>query len=160
MSFDLWIQFAVVTTILACNVRLNLCFGVLLWTMWTMRCQTLSSLGFFCRGENKIEEKTWRNLTQAQEFFLLDWLMIAYIALFSALLSRLTALACGSTWVTSFVALFFFFFWISTEVVYLQCWHGWCHMKLQPSRRKSCVHHTTMHHVTSSKATYVRCMRV
>ena len=25
------------------------------------------------------------------------------------------------------------FFWISTEVVYLQCWHGWCHMKLQPS---------------------------
>ena len=34
------------------------------------------------------------------------WLMIAYIALFSALLSRLTALACGSTWVTSFIALF------------------------------------------------------
>ena len=30
--------------------------------------------------------------------------MIAYIALFSALLSRLTALACGSTWVTSFIA--------------------------------------------------------
>ena len=35
-----------------------------------------------------------------------DWLMIAYIALFSALLSRLTALACGSTWVTSFIARF------------------------------------------------------
>ena len=34
--------------------------------------------------------------------------MIAYIALFSALLSRLTALACGSTWVTSFVAHFCF----------------------------------------------------
>ena len=32
--------------------------------------------------------------------------MIAYIALFSALLSRLTALARGSTWVTSFVAHF------------------------------------------------------
>ena len=28
-------------------------------------------------------------------------------------------------------------------------------MKLQPSRRKFCVHHTTMHHVTSCKATYV-----
>ena len=63
----------------------------------------------------------------------IDWLMIAYIALFSALLSRLTALACGSTWVTSFIE----HFWISTEVVYLQRWHGWCHMKLQPSRRKS-----------------------
>ena len=44
--------------------------------------------------------------------------------------------------------------------MYLQRWHGWCHMKLQPSRRKSCVHHTTIHHVTSCKATYVRCMRV
>ena len=31
---------------------------------------------------------------------LIDWLMFAYIALFSALLSRLTTLACGSTWVT------------------------------------------------------------
>ena len=34
------------------------------------------------------------------------WLMIAYIALFSALLSRLTALACGSAWVTRFIARF------------------------------------------------------
>ena len=33
--------------------------------------------------------------------------MIACIALFSALLSRLTALACGSTWMTSFIARFF-----------------------------------------------------
>ena len=32
------------------NVRLNVCPGVLLWTMWTMRCQTFSSLTFFCRG--------------------------------------------------------------------------------------------------------------
>ena len=37
--------------------------------------------------------------------WLIDWLMITYIALFSALLSRLTALAYGSTCVTSF---FFF----------------------------------------------------
>ena len=33
----------------------------------------------------------------------LFWLMIAYIVLFSALLSRLTVLAWGSTWVTSFL---------------------------------------------------------
>ena len=32
--------------------------------------------------------------------------MITYIALFSALLSRLTALACGSMWVTGFIARF------------------------------------------------------
>ena len=48
----------------------------------------------------------------------------------------------------------------STKVVCLQRWHGWCHMELLPSRRTFCVHHTTMHHVTSCKATYVRCMRV
>ena len=40
--------------------------------------------------------------------WLTDWLMITYIALFSALLSRLTALACGSTWVTSFFIARFF----------------------------------------------------
>ena len=39
--------------------------------------------------------------------------MIAYIALFSALLSRLTALACGSTWVTTFYSAFFFFFFLN-----------------------------------------------
>ena len=27
----------------------------------------------------------------------------------------------------------FYVFWISTEVVYLQCWHGWCHIKLLSS---------------------------
>ena len=87
----------------------------------------------------------------APHLFLIDWLMITYIALFSALLSRLTGLTCGSAWVTSFIAHFL----ISTELVYLISWHGWCHMKLQPSWHKSCVHH-----VTSCKATYVRCMRV
>ena len=58
-----------------------------------------------------------------------------YTALFSALLSRLIALACGSTWVTSFIARF----WISIEVVYLQRWHGWCHMKLLSCRRVLCT---------------------
>ena len=38
----------------------------------------------------------------------IDLLMITYIALFSALLSRLTVLTCGSAWVTSFIAFFFF----------------------------------------------------
>ena len=39
---------------------------------------------------------------------LIDWLMITYIVLFSALLSRLTALAYGSTCVTSFLIACFF----------------------------------------------------
>ena len=40
--------------------------------------------------------------------------------------------------------------------MYLQRWHGWCHMKQQPSRRKFCVHHTIMHHVTPSEQHTVR----
>ena len=38
--------------------------------------------------------------------WLIDWLMIVHNALFSALLSRLTALTRGSAWVTSFTARF------------------------------------------------------
>ena len=37
---------------------------------------------------------------------------------------------------TAFYSAFFFFFWISNEVVYL---HGWCHKKLLPSRRVLCT---------------------
>ena len=71
--------------------------------------------------------------------------MIAYTARFSALEHTHYA-RCGST---AFYSVFFFL--ISTEVVYLRRWH---HMKLLPSRREFCVHHTTVHHVTSCKATY------
>ena len=53
---------------------------------------------------------------------MIDWLVITYIVLFSALLSRLIALACGSTWLMS-DKLFITRFWISTEVVCLQRWH-------------------------------------
>ena len=40
---------------------------------------------------------TLHDFKQMVTFFSFSFLMIAYIALFSALLSRLTALACGST---------------------------------------------------------------
>ena len=78
-------------------------------------------------------------------------MMITYIALFSALLSRLTALACDSTWVTSIIARFLNIHWggVLTALALL------VPHELQPSRRKSCVHHTIMLHVTSCKATYV-----
>ena len=89
-----------------------------------------------------------------------DWLIIAYIGLFSALLSRLTALACGSTWVTSFLQSSFCFCFQHPPKWLLKWWHGWCHMKLQLSRCKFCVHHTTILHVTSCKATQVGSMCV
>ena len=48
--------------------------------------------------------------------------MFAYIALFSALLSRLTALVCGSTRVTSFMARFLFVFVFVVFVEYPPIW--------------------------------------
>ena len=83
--------------------------------------------------------------------------------LYSTILCSPEQTHCTCVWFCMRLALWCFcfcFFSISTEVVYLQCWHGWCHRKLQPSWRKSCVHHTTIHHVTSCKATYIRCMHV
>ena len=64
-----------------------------------------------------ISTKIWQEVQDLSMCILTDWLMIAYLALFSTLLSRLTALACDSTWVTSFSQHIFIF--IFTRVVYL-----------------------------------------
>ena len=82
--------------------------------------------------------------------------------LYSAILRSLEQTHCARLWFYMSDKLFLFFFSFSNihRSGVLKRWHGWCRMKLQPSRRKFCVHHTTMHHVTSCKATYVRCMRV
>ena len=115
------------------------------------RCRNLAAL---CRESRAIRGKFFK--PEVVQNFL--GLMIACIALSPlSWADSLRSHVVLHEWLTSFIARFFF---ISTEVVYLQRWHGWFHMKLQPSRRKSCVHHTTMLHVTSCKATYVRCMRV
>ena len=37
------------------------------------------------------------------------------------------------------IAFYSAFVWISTDVVYLQRWHGWCHIKRLPSRRVLCT---------------------
>ena len=81
----------------------NCCCGQRSWAVW-------QKTGRYC---------PWtfvRRFTCPNRF----WLMIAYMALFSSLLSRLTALAHGSTWTTSFFIFYSAFFWISTTVAYLQ----------------------------------------
>ena len=83
------------------------------------------------------------------------WWLFLYSAILRSRADSLRSHVILHEWLAFYSA-----FLISTEVVYLQRWHGWCHIKLLPSRRKFCVHHTTMHHVTSCKATYVRCMHV
>ena len=52
-----------------------------------------------------------------------------YIALFSALEQT----HCARKWFYMSEQLFIARFCLSTEVVYLQRSHGWCHMKLLPS---------------------------
>ena len=56
-------------------------------------------------------------------------LLISFIYRYSLLSSRLTTLICDSLHEWLVIVCFS----ISTEVVYLQRWHGWCHMKLLSS---------------------------
>ena len=65
-------------------------------------CPTQRDAVLNCSQSNLIWQWKSTSIIHSQNT-LTDWLMITYIALFSALLSRLTALACGSTWVTSFL---------------------------------------------------------
>ena len=53
-------------------------------------------------------------------------------------------------------------FWISTEVVYLQHWHGWCHIKLLPSRRVLCTpyNHAPCHFMQSHICKVYACFAV
>ena len=72
---------------------------------------------------------------------------VLYIALFSALEQTQWA----RMWFYMSEYLFIARFWRSTEVVYLQPWHGWCHMKLLPSRRVLCTpyNHAPWHFMQS-----------
>ena len=87
----------------------------------------------------------------------LQWkllLLIAFISRYSPLSSRLTALTCDFTWVTSFLWCVFEYppLWCTYSAVWLL--HGWCHMKLLPSRRVLCTpYNHAPCHVTSLKAT-------
>ena len=61
-------------------------------------------------------------------------------------------------WLAFFIARF----WISTGVVYLQRWHGWCHMKLLPSRRVLCTpyNHAPCHFMQSHIRKVYACLAV
>ena len=87
-------------------------------------------------------------------------LLIAFIKRYSPLPSRLTALACDfyiGEWL--FIAQFLN---ISSEVVYLQRWHGWCHVKLLPSRRalRTPYNHAPCHFMQSHIRKVHACLAV
>ena len=75
--------------------------------------------------------------------------------LYSAILRSQADSLCSHVILHEWIAFLIASFWISTEVVYLQRWHGWCHIKLLPSQRVLC---TPCHFMQSH--IYVRCMHV
>ena len=116
---------------------------------------TVLSLEWCCGGQ---DHRTWVGC---------GWVQVGYVVVgdcfYRLLFSTLEQTHWAHMWFYMSEWLFIVRFWISTKVVYLQRWHGWCHKNLLPERvtlGTFCVHHTTMHRVTSCKATYVRCMRV
>ena len=62
----------------------------------------------------------------------------------------------------AFYSAFLFLFFISTEVVYLQRWHGWCHKKPLPSRRVLCTpyNHAPCHFMQSHIRKVYACLVV
>ena len=60
------------------------------------------------------------------------------------------------------IAFYSAFFWKSTEVVYLQRWHGWCHKKLLPSQRVLCTlyNHAPCHFMQSHICKVYACLAV
>ena len=83
-----------------------------------------------------------------------------YIVLFSAFEQT----HCARMWFYMSDQLFMarFSLKISTEVVYLQRWHGWCHMKLLPSRHVLCTpyNHAPCHFMQSHIRKVHTCLAV
>ena len=82
-----------------------------------------------------------------------------------ALLSAREQTHCARMWFYMNESLFIARFWISTEVVYLQRWHGWCHKNLLPesqSRRVLCTpyNHAPCHFMQSHIRKVYACLAV
>ena len=78
--------------------------------------------------------KTWwiKNLNLNQPWW---WWLVLYSAILRSQADSLRSHVILHEWLAYFIARFL----ISTEVVYLQRWHGWCYMNLLPSRRVLCT---------------------
>ena len=95
-----------VHTIMYCIACVSAEWELCLWWTWfgyhPDEARWPWSLWLQCQGKN-IADFPVVSQPIFYIFLLLDWLLIAYIVQFSALLSSLPALACDSTWVTSFL---------------------------------------------------------
>ena len=78
---------------------------------------------------------------------MIDWLIDDH--LYSAILRSLEQTHCARLWFYMSDYLFIARFLNIHRSGVLKRWHGWCHLKLQPSRRKFCVNHAPCHFMQS-----------
>ena len=122
-----------------------LLIAVTIWNSSTRRTMTQGEQMF----KQSLRDLPWilPIVTTQELVYIFFLLMIAYIALFSALLSRLTALAYDSTWVTWVTGFLQRVFWISTEVVCLSAgmagasWNCCCFGESSVYTIQSCTMH-------------------
>ena len=86
------------------------------------------------------------------------WWLLLYSAILRSRADSLRSHVILHEWLAYFIARFL----ISTEVVYLQRWHGWCHMNLLPSRRVLCTpyNHAPCHFMQSHMCKVYACLAV
>ena len=99
---------------------------------------------------------TWPSHNQF--FFIIIWWVLLYSAILRSRADSLRSHVILHEWLAYFIACF----WISTEVVYLQRWHGWCHMNLLPLRRVLCTpyNHAPCHFMQSHIHKVYACLAV
>ena len=86
------------------------------------------------------------------------WWLLLYSAIFHSQADSLRSHVILHEWLAYFIVHFL----ISIEVVYLQRWHGWCHMNLLPSRRILCppYNHAPCHFMQSHICKVYACLAV
>ena len=89
------------------------------------------------------------------------WWLLLIAFIYSVILRSWADTVCLHVILHEWIA-FIARFWISTEVVYLQRWHGWCHMKLLPSWRILCTpyNHAPCHFMQSHIRKVYACLAV
>ena len=86
------------------------------------------------------------------------WWLLLYSAILRSRADSLRSHVILHEWLDYFIARFL----ISIEVVYLQRWHGWCHMNLLPSRRvlRTPYNHAPCHFMQSHIPKVYACLAV
>ena len=106
--------------------------------------------------EHKYASAIWKvphdaHMQQSRTLIHPFFLLIVVDHFYTALFPALTHSHCTRMWFYMSEQLFIAQFWLSTKVVYLQRWHGWCHMQLLPPQRALCTpyNHAPCHFMQS-----------